>query len=275
MDEATDITPGAALLISVRRRQRLAAVHFPQVSLIHIVEGIKRFRHGDLVGEAQAGDVLVIGAGESLDLTNTPLPGGRYVARCLSISSDLIRDMPPRDSGTSPQPVARLRDPLLSEALDHALAALDNPSDVPPALIRHRLGEIVLTLRHLGLGLDVPATATVSERLRNLLGSRPGHAWRAEDAAALLHQSESTLRRHLARDNTSFRELLDAVRMELALGLLQGGNAPIAAVALDCGYQSASRFAARFRQRYGITPSELRAGRAISGLSDSGARMTG
>ena len=40
--------------------------------------------------------------------------------------------------------------------------------------------------------------------------------------------------------------------------LLQTTRRTILEIALDCGYESPSRFATRFRERYGMSPSELR-----------------
>ena len=51
----------------------------------------------------------------------------------------------------------------------------------------------------------------------------------------------------------SFRQLLAQVRMSHALTLLQQGLSPLEA-ALACGYDSPSRFAARFKQEFGLTP---------------------
>ncbi|WP_083370277.1 helix-turn-helix domain-containing protein [Chromobacterium sphagni] len=46
--------------------------------------------------------------------------------------------------------------------------------------------------------------------------------------------------------------------MGLALQQVQNGERAIADIAASSGYASASRFSARFRQRYGLTPMELR-----------------
>lgn len=48
-------------------------------------------------------------------------------------------------------------------------------------------------------------------------------------------------------------QLLAQVRMGHALNLLQQGLTPLE-VALACGYDSPSRFAARFKQEFGLTP---------------------
>jgi len=39
---------------------------------------------------------------------------------------------------------------------------------------------------------------------------------------------------------------------------LQTTELPINQIALDCGYQSPSRFSVRFRKRFGISPSAIR-----------------
>jgi AraC-like DNA-binding protein len=79
-----------------------------------------------------------------------------------------------------------------------------------------------------------------------------------ERVAEAFHCSVSTLRRRLAREQTGFRELLDKVQLGLALDQLQASSLSIADIASACGYDSPSRFAMRFRQHYGISPSELR-----------------
>ncbi len=59
--------------------------------------------------------------------------------------------------------------------------------------------------------------------------------------------------RKLAAEGRSFRQLLAQVRLSHALNLLQQGLTPLE-VALACGYDSPSRFAARFKQEFGLTP---------------------
>jgi AraC-like DNA-binding protein len=47
--------------------------------------------------------------------------------------------------------------------------------------------------------------------------------------------------------------------MTSALLLLQSTGLPVGQIALDVGYESASRFAIRFRERFGCAPSAIRA----------------
>lgn len=70
--------------------------------------------------------------------------------------------------------------------------------------------------------------------------------------------SESTLRRKLKQEGTSLQIIKDHARHGLALHLLQTSESPIGIIAEQCGYQSQSRFTDRFKQRFGLTPSELR-----------------
>ena len=107
--------------------------------------------------------------------------------------------------------------------------------------------------------LRPPATLTVSEQVRRLLLNQPGAPWLADAVALRLHRSPATLRRQLAREGQAFNQLLRDCRLGQALMLLQTTAQPIAQIAGVCGYTCPSRFALAFRQRYGVSPSSLRA----------------
>nr|WP_233171603.1 helix-turn-helix transcriptional regulator [Dyella sp. ASV21] len=98
----------------------------------------------------------------------------------------------------------------------------------------------------------------LGERIRLLLSAQPAHEWRAEDVASRLALSEATLRRRLAEETTGFRDILEEVRLVHGLALVQGTDKPLKQVAVECGYASPSRFTARFRERFGTLPSDLR-----------------
>lgn len=83
--------------------------------------------------------------------------------------------------------------------------------------------------------------------------------WSAAMLAGRLHCSEATLRRRLAKQGTGFRTLLTDVRMTRALTLLQVTPWPVEQIAGAVGYESPSRFAARFKERFGFAPSAVRA----------------
>ena len=76
--------------------------------------------------------------------------------------------------------------------------------------------------------------------------------------ASRMGTTERSLRRSLALENTSFRRILQDSRLHAALGLLQQSDLAVGEVGLRCGYESPSKFSERFRERFGLPPSELR-----------------
>lgn len=81
--------------------------------------------------------------------------------------------------------------------------------------------------------------------------------WTIDQVAAHFGLGASTLRRHLQRQGESFSQILERVRMAIALQRLQTSSLSIAEIAQQVGYLSASRFSHRFRQRYGLMPSQV------------------
>jgi AraC-like DNA-binding protein len=53
-------------------------------------------------------------------------------------------------------------------------------------------------------------------------------------------------------------QFIQKVRMENAVRELRESRAPIAGVALNCGYSDQSAFARQFRQAIGLSPAEYR-----------------
>lgn len=95
-------------------------------------------------------------------------------------------------------------------------------------------------------------------RLRKLLAPRLSHAWTAPEAARELSLSEASLRRILALETDKLLDAGGDGRLEFALPLVQASELPIETIAMEVGYDSASRFSGRFRERFGVSPSQLR-----------------
>ncbi len=146
------------------------------------------------------------------------------------------------------------------QAWDQLLAAIS--ADAPPVLRTH-YGEAVLLGLCLGgqLGpLLMGRNDPLCERVQQLVMGNPQRDWTVADVAQHLNLGESTLRRQLANEGDSFRNILEGVRLATALQWLQTTSRPIGEIAGTCGYASASRFAVRFRSHYGLSPRELRDG---------------
>lgn len=100
---------------------------------------------------------------------------------------------------------------------------------------------------------DLPATLRRILRKRLLLGD-----FSMDDVAAQLSMHRRTLDRRLQRSSTTYGELLEAVRDEIARHLLRETQFSIQRVAEAVRFSSAANFATAFRRRIGMTPTEYR-----------------
>jgi AraC-like DNA-binding protein len=245
----------ALLHYHARRRQHMAAVPFGDLVVVRIQAGQKRIADGMRRTDIEPGHYLVVAPGTLLNVENHPATDGPYRSSCLAVSRELLlqktwpaQAQPSRWTVLPPAPV-------LDQAFAHTELGLQQ--ELPQAVLAHRVREL---LEAVALSGFRPAAnePTVTERVRLLLASAPEHAWRAEPIAEQLAMSAATLRRRLAAENTSFRALLEEVRLSRALTLIQTTAQPLKRIAEACGYLSPSRFATRFRMRFGTLPSALR-----------------
>jgi len=79
-----------------------------------------------------------------------------------------------------------------------------------------------------------------------------------DDVAQMLALHRRTLNRRLKAEGTSFQELLDGVRFEVARQLLAGGEIPMDEIAMSLGYSGLSAFQRTFRRWSGVTPGHWR-----------------
>ncbi|NRA52549.1 MAG: helix-turn-helix transcriptional regulator [Gammaproteobacteria bacterium] len=130
----------------------------------------------------------------------------------------------------------------------------------PKPLWSLRKREIIELLCHLGHQeiLSMVGTSNVTHRLHQMFCEQSFEQLTVEYICDKLAMSESTLRRKLKHEGTSVQEIKDQARLGLGLHLLQTTYYAIGLIAQKCGYQSQSRFADRFKGRFGLTPSELR-----------------
>jgi len=101
-----------------------------------------------------------------------------------------------------------------------------------------------------------------STRIRALLqaqGVEQGAPWPDLRAAAQqLHLSVSVLQRRLAAENTSFQSLKDELRRDLAIVQLTHGEASLAAIASQLGFNDCTAFQRAFKHWTGSTPGAYR-----------------
>jgi len=100
---------------------------------------------------------------------------------------------------------------------------------------------------------DLPATLRRILRKRLILD-----AFSMDEVAAQLSMHRRTLDRRLQRYGTSYGELLESVREDVARQLLRDTQMPIQRIAESVRFSSAANFATAFRRRAGMTPTEYR-----------------
>ena len=77
-----------------------------------------------------------------------------------------------------------------------------------------------------------------------------------ERVSGFLAINKRTLQRRLNAIDTSYKELLDDVRFEIACNYLRESNGPLTLLAHMLCYSELSVFSSAFRQRYGLSPRE-------------------
>lgn len=199
----------------------------------------------------------------SFDIRNEPDPhNGRYRALIIPFRHahvERMRNAHAIETAGHHEPPGALsfvHDAALIQTVEHYLRASGSPH-----VRDHRLMEILLILAAKDHRLLSYAFLREgwSQRVRAILGTDLAQEWELRDICKRLATSESSLRRNLNRENTTFRELLYELRLNAALTQLLQTSLPVYRVATDCGYRSVSRFTSNFHKRFGVPPTVFRA----------------
>lgn len=107
----------------------------------------------------------------------------------------------------------------------------------------------------------VLASSKVTEAVRLRVVNRLAEGARLDDVAREMLLSPRSLRRYLQDEGTTFRSIVDAVRVSRAEHLLSTGSS-IAQASAALGYENPSAFTAAFKRWHGIPPSQYLANRS-------------
>jgi AraC-like DNA-binding protein len=262
-DRAILVRPGVGITAGIIQRSdlRFSRIAIDQPTLIVVRRGEKVLHAGRGEWTVRAGEAIAIAGGETFHVANRVSPEGFYDARWLVWDPALIEAF---TAGAKPlaAPISAVMlgpiDSAFLETFDRALEAIGDVQSIPHDVARHRLTEVLVWLSTRGIRFDPVVGASLALRIRGLIASALDESWTAAVVASRLGMSEATLRRHLAAESTTFGDLLVDARMSFAMKLLQSTDHSINRIALEIGYESASRFAIRFRQRFGFPPSAIR-----------------
>lgn len=119
----------------------------------------------------------------------------------------------------------------------------------------------------------LPRVRSLTEQIRELLVQElTSGSITAERIARRLHMSKRTLGRRLEQEGTTFFEVLDSLRKELALRYLQHTELSIEEVALVTGFSNGVAFHRAFRRWTSDSPSSYRNRQRARGLMAAPAR---
>lgn len=98
------------------------------------------------------------------------------------------------------------------------------------------------------------ARSGIAGQVRTRVLSKPGEFPSMSAVAADMGMSTRTLRNHLSREGSSYRELLDQVREAIARELLSTTRLSIEEISERLGYADSSSFVSAFKRWRGISP---------------------
>ncbi|MGL4711069.1 MAG: helix-turn-helix transcriptional regulator [Shewanella sp.] len=240
-----------------KQAQSLSQVPVHQPSIIRVIEGEKSLLWQDDSVLVAQGQLLLIPAGSHISFVNRPFLG-RYRAVQLLLPLDLPQGILSNSADwRDPMPVQSI-----SRAVDLAWNTLLQSLNLSLAdsVQLHYLAALLLSLpdKRSVNWLYGHTQRTVTQATLAFLTVSPSFPWQQEEIADRLYMSTASLRRKLAQEDTSFRQLLVEVRLCHGLTMLQHSNEPVLQVALACGYRSAEKFSLRFKQQFGLTPAAYR-----------------
>lgn len=99
---------------------------------------------------------------------------------------------------------------------------------------------------------------SLAERIRSVLRASPAQPPSLSELAIALRVSPATVRRHLLRQDSGYRQVLDSVRRDLAIDMLARRQVDIAQTATSLGFSESSTFQRAFKRWTGVPAGEYR-----------------
>ncbi len=245
--------------ITARREHGASSVEIPQPQFAILLQGRKQVRTAQQSLEFAPGDLFLITRRCRIDVVNIPDPhSGVYLSAIVPMCAEALtaaralwnEPLPEAGDALARLPLAEHGATLLQwrQALEHghyteARLAL---TSLAVAFCRRGHGSLL-----------IPPEPSVGDRIRDLIAAQPERDWQSRDFEAQLGLSGATLRRRLASEHSSVRELITDARLAHAMSLLYTTRLPLKTVAARVGYRSLGSFNKRFAERYGLEPAAI------------------
>jgi len=245
--------------ITARREHGASSVEIPQPQFAILLQGRKQVRTAQQSLEFAPGDLFLITRRCRIDVVNIPDPhSGLYLSAIVPMCAEALtaaralwnEPLPEAGDALARLPLAEHGATLLQwrQALEHGHYTE----------ARLALASLAVAFCRRGHGsLLVPPEPSLGERIRDLIAAQPERDWQSRDFEAQLGLSGATLRRRLASEHSSVRELITDARLAHAMGLLYTTRLPLKTVAARVGYRSLGSFNKRFAERYGLEPAAI------------------
>ncbi|MFM2587411.1 helix-turn-helix transcriptional regulator [Vibrio sp. TBV020] len=238
--------------------QKLRNVRVHSPTIIQIVLGSKRLFWRDSTLDLSNSQLLLCEASASLSFENLPHKG-RFLSRVFSFQcmpSNTMLELSKERSSLARHDIVIDSNKMLEDTLN-ALFSFDQDLMSAETQTFWVMG-LYQQLAEQGMlhQLFANSNTTFTHTLSRYLSRNPGKKHALDDVAQRFAMSRATLIRKLKREGTQYKEVLAEVRFGHALSLMQSGERNVASLALSCGYQSEGRFSQRFRDKFGLTPSE-------------------
>ena len=262
---------GALGVFHAHSKQLLKAIPIYNPSLIFVLCGTKVLEESGQTVTAEGGQVILLAGNTQLTLANLPDKTAQsYLAVTVSFSDEDLqryRTLMPAPN-VAPFRTQKVKTVRITDDMGHCLndwLSLYQKQNVSPLRLQLKAFEMLTLLDeqsvlHTLLHGHKPSW---KNRVIELIQSDLARNWQVSEVCETLNVSESTLRRNLQQEKSGFRNLLEDCRLLTALGMLQASYRPIAHIALDVGYVNQAHFSERFKNRFGLSPREVRASREL------------
>ncbi|MFQ0971406.1 helix-turn-helix domain-containing protein [Gilliamella sp. BG1] len=254
---------GRVTYITQRCNQTLKQIQSNDPMIVYVINGEKQIECEGEYFKVKTGQLVLIPAGNLMNINNFYIDDKDYQAICYSWHAQLLDQFALSHLYQSSQILKKIKvETILPETFITRLIQIKTEllthNQCNSNLVKHLFIELLIRLSAFGVYFPLNNNPKISQKIREIINQQPDKKWQAAEIAKQFAMSESTLRRHLALEGYNLSKIILDIRMNFGLMLLQTTQKTILQIAQEVGYESGSRFAFYFKQRFGFSPKRLR-----------------